>query len=209
MWLQAILTLVHIRRTHHLFPLRPYLPHLIDALEDTDPAVRECARQSVVELFTGPGATDAARADLKKEMTKKNVRKAIADGVLSKLLSGRAAGTTTPGTMSEAGSENGDLAGAAKEYVPPSIALMNKRPGPTVSGAAAHSSGTVSRTVSHGNVREIPRPASRAAAMSPTGEGPSTPGTGSDVKAVYVSVRSLLHLMLIAPRYIAVAGGLC
>ena len=99
--MQAILTLVHIRRTHHLFPLRPYLPHLIDALEDTDPAVRECARQSVVELFTGPGATDAARADLKKEMTKKGVRKTIVDGVLSKVLSG-SAGTSTPATMSEA-----------------------------------------------------------------------------------------------------------
>ncbi|KAI1792902.1 clasp N terminal-domain-containing protein [Ganoderma leucocontextum] len=179
---QAILTLVHVRRNHHLFPLRPYLPHLVGALEDTESTVRECAKQSVVELFTGPGVTDAARADLKKEMTKKSVRKAIADGVLAKVLSGRA-GTTTPGTMSEAGSENGDLAGAAKEYVPPSIALMNRRPGP---GGAA--SGTMSRAVSQGNVRgEIPRPASRAAVMTPTGEGPSTAGTGSDVKVVYVS----------------------
>ena len=191
MWLQAILTLVHIRRTHHLFPLRPYLPHLIDALEDTDPAVRECARQSVVELFTGPGATDAARADLKKEMTKKGVRKNIADAVLDKVLAG-GAGASTPGTTSEAGSENSDHAGAAKEYVPPSIALMNRRPGHTAGGVA---SGTMSRAVSQGNVRsEIPRPASRAAAMSPTGEGPSAAGgTGSDVKAVYVSCAFLVH----------------
>ena len=170
--------LVHVRRTHHLFPLRPYLPHLVDALEDTESTVRDCARQSVVELFTGPGVTDAARADLKKEMTKKNVRKAIADGVLAKVLSGRA------GTMSEAGSENGDLAGVTKEYVPPFIALMSKRP-----GAGGSASGTMSRAVSQGNVREIPRPASRAAAvMTPSGEGPSAAGTtGSDVKAVYVS----------------------
>ena len=178
------MVLVHIRRTHHLFPLRPYLPHLVDALEDTESMVRDCARQSVVELFTGPGVTDAARADLKKEMTKKNVRKAIADGVLAKVLSGRA-GTITPGTMSETGSENGDLAGAAKEYVPPSIALMNRRPGLGVAGGAG---GAMSRAVSQGNVREIPRPASRAAVMTPSGEGPSAAGTtGSDVKAVYVS----------------------
>ena len=184
------MTLVHVRRNHHLFPLRPYLPHLVDALEDTESTVRDCARQSVVELFTGPGVTDAARADLKKEMTKKSVRKAIADGVLAKVLSGRA-GTTTPGTMSEAGSENGDLAGAAKEYVPPSIALMNRRPGPAVAGGAA--SGTMSRAVSQGNVRgEIPRPASRAAVMTPSGEGPSAAGTGSDVKAVYVSCNFLV-----------------
>ena len=181
--LQAILTLVHIRRKYHLFPLRPYLPQLVDALEDTDSNVRECARQSIVELFTGPGVTDAARADLKKEMTKKGVRKNIADAVLAKVLAG-GAGASTPGTTSEAGSENGDHAGAAKEYVPPSIALMNRRPAPTVSGAA---SGTTSRVVSQGNIRELPRPASRAAAMSPTGEGPSAAGTGPDVKAVYVS----------------------
>ena len=65
------MTLVHIRRHHHLFPLRPYLPQLVDALEDTDSNVRDCARQSIVELFTGPGVTDAARADLKKELTKR------------------------------------------------------------------------------------------------------------------------------------------
>lgn len=42
----------------------------------------------MVLLFSGPGITDAARADLKSEMTKKNVRKTIVDGVLSKILSG-------------------------------------------------------------------------------------------------------------------------
>lgn len=181
-----MLVLVHIRRTHHLFPLRPYLPHLVDALEDTDGNVRECARQSVVELFTGPGVTDLARADLKKELTKKGVRKTIVDGVLSKVLAG--GGSSTPGTLSEAGSENGDIAGAAKEYVPPSIALMNKRPGPTVTGVPPSSSTSRSRIASQGS-REIPRPASRAAAMSPTGEGPSAAGGGSDVKPVYVSSR--------------------
>ena len=192
---------MHIRRVHHLFPIRPYLPHLVDALEDTDGTVRECARQSVVELFTGPGVTDMARADLKKEMAKKGVRKTIVDGVFSKVL---AAGgpASTPASMSENGSENGDAAGGTpKEYVPPSIALMNRRPAPAVS----HSSGMVSRTTSHGNVREIPRPASRAAAMSPTGEGPSFPGGGADVKAVSVSAPcSVISLNLVD---VAVAGG--
>ncbi|KAI0676880.1 clasp N terminal-domain-containing protein [Trametes maxima] len=165
-----------------MFPLRPYLPHLVDALEDTDGVVRECARQSVVELFTGPAVTDAARADLKKELTKKGVRKTIVDGVLSKILSG---GTTpsTPAPTSDAGSENGDGAGATKEYVPPSIALMNRRP----TGGAG--SVPVSRTVSHGNAREMSRPASRAATavLTPSGEGPSAAGGGSEVKPVYIA----------------------
>ncbi|KAL6299119.1 clasp N terminal-domain-containing protein [Sparassis latifolia] len=188
---QAILTLVHIRRAHHLFPIRPYLPALVEALEDTDGNVRECARQSVVELFTGPGVTDAARADLKREMAKKGVRKAIVDGVLAKLLVG-GGGTSSPGTLSEAGSENGDAA-AGREYVPPSIALMNRRPTAGAFTGSSSGSGAPTRTVSQGTAREPPRPASRAATVqSPVPiEGPSAPGGtpagGSEVRPVYIA----------------------
>lgn len=170
---QAILTLVHIRRAHHMFPIRPYLPSLVEALEDSDPAVRECAKTSVVELFTGPGVTDAARADLKKELTKKGVRKAIVELVLSRVL---AAG---PGlAMSDAGSENGDAGGGG--YVPTGVPLGNKRMG----------TGTMSRSVSQPNLERLSRPASRAAAVSPTPPDPSAAGAGagSEVKAVYVSI---------------------
>lgn len=185
---QSILTLVHLRRAHHLFPIRSYLPGLIDTLEDTDGAVRECARQSIVELFTGPGVTDAARADLKKELTKKGVRKTIVDSVLSKVLSAGSGGASTPATMSEAGSENGDA--GHKEYVPPSIALMNRRPG---TSAGPGSSATVSglpRTMSQGSVKDFARPSSRAGVTSPPPtDGASGAGSGAtDVKPVYVSL---------------------
>lgn len=83
---QTITTLVHLRRAHPSFPIRPYLPQLVEGLEDSDGTVRDCARNSVIEIFTAPGVTDAARADLKKEMTKKNVRKTIVDAVLGKLM---------------------------------------------------------------------------------------------------------------------------
>ncbi|KII95772.1 hypothetical protein PLICRDRAFT_48721 [Plicaturopsis crispa FD-325 SS-3] len=175
---QSILTLVHIRRAHHLFPIRPYLPQLVDALEDTDAHVRECARQSVVELFTGPGVSDAARADLKKEMTKKGVRKTIVDGVLSKVL----AGASYP--QSE-GSENGDAAGP-KAYVPPSLALQGRRP------TGGTNAGGIARTVSHGSVRDLSRPASRAAGSPPMPPPPET--SGPDVRPVYIaSTRDLEH----------------
>ncbi|KAH9943078.1 clasp N terminal-domain-containing protein [Epithele typhae] len=168
---QSMLTLVHIRRGHHQFPLRPYLPQLVDALEDTDAKVRECARSSVVELFTGPGVTDAARADLKKEMAKKGVRKAITDDVLAKVL----AGASFPGTPASEGSDGGDA--SPQEYVPPSIALMNQTKRPATS-----------RVASQSTAREIPRPVSRAAAVvSPTGEGPGAGASVSEVKAVYIA----------------------
>jgi CLIP-associating protein 1/2 len=95
---KTIVTLVHLRRAHPSFPIRPYLPQLVDGLEDSDGTVRDCARNSIIEIFTAPGVTDAARADLKKEMTKKNVRKTIVDAVLGKLMAAGSAANTDVGS---------------------------------------------------------------------------------------------------------------
>ncbi|KAA1466154.1 hypothetical protein DENSPDRAFT_862277 [Dentipellis sp. KUC8613] len=175
---QSILTLVNIRRAHHLFPIRSYSPLLVEALEDSDSTVRETARVSVVELFTGPGVTDAARADLKKEMTKKGTRKGIVDGVLAKIVGG----SSTPASE---GSENGDAPSGKKEYIPPSLALQGGRP--TASENGAGPSG-MSRSVSHGNVRDGSRPASRAGARTNVTSPPPVPSeSGTDVQPYYVT----------------------
>lgn len=173
---------MHIRRAHHLFPIRPYLALLVGTLEDMDGNVRECARQSVVELFTGPAVTDAARSDLKKEMTKKNVRKGIVEGVLSQVVAG---GGPASVTLNEGGSENGDggKGGGVTPYVPPSIALINKRPGPAVVTGNG-----VPKSSSQGSIGASSRPASRAAILSPIPPDGAPPpgGGGSEVKPVYV-----------------------
>ncbi|KAF5388162.1 hypothetical protein D9615_000202 [Tricholomella constricta] len=177
---QSILTLVHIRRAHHQFPIRPYLSLLVDCLEDTDAHVRECARQSVVELFTGPGVSDGARADLKKEMTKKGVRKTIVDGVLFKLLGG----SVSSNPQSRDGSENGDPPSTKpKEYIPPSLALQGRKP------TAGSQNNGISRTASHGSVMDISRPSSRAAVGPSSGSSiPSTPTNDSiEVQPVYIA----------------------
>jgi CLIP-associating protein 1/2 len=159
-----------------MFPIRPYLSLLVGCLEDTDAHVRDCARQSVVELFTGPSVTDAARADLKKEMTKRGVRKTIVEGVLSKLL-GSAVFDNGSNPTSREGSENGDI--RQKEYIPPSIALQQRK-------ASATSITSMPRTTSYGSVKEIPRPLSRAAAATPPPlPSPTTDGS-SEVSPVYV-----------------------
>ncbi|KAF9057392.1 clasp N terminal-domain-containing protein [Panaeolus papilionaceus] len=171
---QSILTLVHARRAYTSFPIRPYLSLLVDCLEDTDPHVRDCARVSVVELFSGPGVTDAARADLKKELTKKGVRKTIVDDVLAKLLSSSLA--AAPSNLGD--SQNGEP--AKKEYIPPSLALQNKRPRVASQGAA------LSRSVSTTSAREPSRPPSRAAVTSPP--PPPTPTSeSSEIQAVYIA----------------------
>ena len=148
---------------------------MVDCLEDTDPHVRDCARQAVVQLFTGPGVTDAARADLKNQMAKKGVRKTIVDGVLSKLLGG---GLVESNSQGQEASENGD---GKKEYIPPSLALQSKRP-----RVASQNTAGVARMVSGSGSKELPRPASRAAASSPP--PPQTPNTESaEIRPVYVS----------------------
>ncbi|KAF8450793.1 clasp N terminal-domain-containing protein [Boletus edulis BED1] len=185
---QSILVLVNIRRAHHTFPIRPYLSLLVDALEDTDGNVRACATPSIIELFTGPGVTDAARADIKKEMTKKGVRKAIVDNVLNKLMSSsRTAGASTP--LSE-GSENGDA--GMKEYIPPSLMLQNRRPtgGPPSTGAPA--AAPMVRAMSYGNVKEQSRPASRTATVaSPPLPQPSSETASTVEPAFIASARDL------------------
>ncbi|TFK56070.1 hypothetical protein OE88DRAFT_1692958 [Heliocybe sulcata] len=183
---QSILTLVHIRRSHHLFPLRAYITPLVAVLEDGDANVRECAKQSVVELFTGPGITDAARSDLKKELTKQNVRKQTADNILTKVLSGGAG--MASGAQSETGSEDGDLrsTGPAGKtpYVPPSLALMNRSKSQPVS------SSSTSRVVSQTSSGIPSRSQSRAAMVVSPPLPISTPGENSsaaDVKPVYMA----------------------
>lgn len=117
--------------------------------------------------------TDAARADLKKELTKKGVRKAIVDDVLAKLMH-KSSTSTLPDLD---GSEAGDPP-AKKEYLPPSLALAKR----SVSGPAGAS---IPRTFSQSSIKDIPRPASRAAAATPP---PQTPVASevSDISPVYV-----------------------
>lgn len=168
---QSMLSLVQIRRSHHLFPIKPYMSSLIDALEDSDANVRECAKTSVIELFTGPAVTDAARADLKKELAKKSVRKGISEAVLS----GVAAGASVPATPAESESD----VNSKKEYVPPSLAL--RKP------VLGHSAGPSSRAVS---TSSVPRPASRTGIQPPLPTPPAVPTpdtTSADVKIVYVA----------------------
>lgn len=183
--MQSILTLVDIRRAHHLFPIRPYLPILVGTLEDSDSTVRETAKTSVVVLFTGPGVSDAARADLKRELAKKGVRKTIVDSVLAKVLGSDNAGTTA-GEGIEAADVPPSQMTAKKEYIPPSLALQAQKAAGG-SDILAPGSSAVSRMASYGSVKEPSRPASRTAMSSPT--PPSGGDTTANVQAVYVRTR--------------------
>jgi CLIP-associating protein 1/2 len=146
----------------------------VAALEDSDAHVRECARDSVVELYTGPGVTDAARADLKAAMAKKNVRKGIVESILSKLVTGNS-GLVSLDVQSEL-SENGDARGKNKEHIPPSLIIQGRN----LSGSSAAGPSGLS---GQNTVKEASRPPSRAAIVSPSD---TSGASAADVNPVYV-----------------------
>ena len=105
-------------------PLRPYLPLLVGLLEDSDGSVRDAAREGVVALFAvGSGASNAAREGLKAEMTKRGVRKTIADGILAQLAaptraSEDGAGDAARGSVSRTTSMGSVVAASALDVGP-------------------------------------------------------------------------------------------
>lgn len=85
---QSILVFLQIRRSTPAFPLRPFLPPLVTTLQDSDGTVRDCARKSVIAIFSSPGVAEAAKADLKREMEKQGVRKAVVEEILGGVIGG-------------------------------------------------------------------------------------------------------------------------
>ncbi|GAA96648.1 uncharacterized protein L969DRAFT_90560 [Mixia osmundae IAM 14324] len=71
------------RKERSGLPLKPYLPSLVEALEDTDPDVRDAAQQSLIDIFADLALPAAARNDLNKEMTRQAIRAATVDAILN------------------------------------------------------------------------------------------------------------------------------
>ncbi|KAK4227891.1 protein STU1 [Podospora fimiseda] len=62
---------------------RGYVPTLMELLEDADAMVRETAKLTVIELFKN--APNAAKSDLKRQLTNFKVRPAIAQAIIKEL----------------------------------------------------------------------------------------------------------------------------
>ena len=149
----------------------------------------------MVELFTGPGVSDAARADLKKEMTKKGVRKSIMDGVLSKILG---SSIVNGNPERHESSEDGDAATTKREYIPPSLMLQGKL---SHDQGSSQPSFAPSRSTSYDMHKREPsksssRPSSRTLSRTETANSSppapdafsaSTMNESPEVQTVYVS----------------------
>ncbi|EJD53867.1 hypothetical protein AURDEDRAFT_133525 [Auricularia subglabra TFB-10046 SS5] len=167
---QMILALVQIRKACPGFPLRPFLVPLVETLEDPDGTVRDCSRESIVQIFSSPTVSDAARAELKKEMTKKGVRKTIVESVLARVLAG---GTITP--QSEAAESDGGQASAIRK---------GSVIGRTASSSSADVGAATPTTAAPPASKS--RPPSRAAAAQALPETPAAAGDES-VKPVFIA----------------------
>ncbi|KAK0540797.1 suppressor of tub2 mutation [Tilletia horrida] len=75
--------------TQDRFPIRLLLPSLVTLLSDADPSVREGSRAALIGLFVN--ATPAAKAGLKKELERQDVRKATMDAIVKEVLAGPSA----------------------------------------------------------------------------------------------------------------------
>ncbi|GAK66531.1 uncharacterized protein PAN0_013c4753 [Moesziomyces antarcticus] len=81
---QSVLLLPILRQNCEKYPVRPLVPITVELLSDADATVREGARSTLIALFSN--AAPAAKADLKKELEKRAVRKQTADAILREVL---------------------------------------------------------------------------------------------------------------------------
>ncbi|CAE6428959.1 unnamed protein product [Rhizoctonia solani] len=190
---QSIQCLATIRETHPKFPLRPYVALSVELLEDGDGSVRDAARVGVVSLFSAPGVTDAARTDLKNEMSKQGVRKTIMDAVLSKLAS-----STTYREKNVAGSDSG--VGTDTEVLSRPGTSMGRRPvgapiARAVSVTSVGSANGVERPLSR--QEETPQPSGPSVAIS-IPPGPSVGGIKSADAAGVSAISADIPIVFIA-----------
>src|SRR5438477_868955 len=86
--------LSNVHRSQHNFSFRSFTPFMMKILEDANEAVRETAKEVVIELFksvppyhklTNRNAPGHAKADLKKLLQTNHVRKTTSQYILSNL----------------------------------------------------------------------------------------------------------------------------
>ncbi|WVR05607.1 hypothetical protein IAU60_002628 [Kwoniella sp. DSM 27419] len=102
--------------------LKAWLAPLVDLLEDGDGGVRDQAKETVVALLSPSSTPPAARSELKKLLLARNVRKTIANDIITRVLgaSGAESGRSTPAnafTMPDPSEDAGS--GVATPALPP------------------------------------------------------------------------------------------
>ncbi|KDN53299.1 hypothetical protein K437DRAFT_271807 [Tilletiaria anomala UBC 951] len=80
---QALIVLASIRDRAPSLHIKPLLSSLVEMLQDSDPRVREHARDSIISIFRPANA--AAKADLNGELEGQGIRKQLVDKIISEV----------------------------------------------------------------------------------------------------------------------------
>ena len=182
---QSLIYLTALRKANPGQPLRGWSSLLVGALEDSDGAVRDTARESVISIFTMPDVGNAARADLKKEMLKAGVRRTTSEAVLKGVLGGSAS-TASPGS-----SINGDLPLASLSMTKESVESQPVPVPAASSKPAGRGDRLLKRPKDMSNEAILADIEAQAAAAAPP---PSTiDNNAGEVKIVYIASRKDLE----------------
>ncbi|SAM83757.1 related to STU1-component of the mitotic spindle [Ustilago bromivora] len=168
---QTVLLMPILRENCEKYPVRPLLPTMVDLLSDADATVREGARSTLVALFSS--AAPAAKADLKKELEKKAVRKQTADGILREVLGVPSAAVTPASVLSPPA---------------PTSSVLTSRNHTASSYGEADTLSSLSRPApSTGTARDAPAAAPTASASA------AATAAADDIRPVYIASRSDLE----------------
>ncbi|KAJ1580284.1 hypothetical protein NDA11_003022 [Ustilago hordei] len=168
---QTVLLMPILRENCEKYPVRPLLPTMVDLLSDADATVREGARSTLVALFSS--AAPAAKADLKKELEKKAVRKQTADGILREVLGVPSAAVTPASVLSPP--------------APTSSVLTSRNRTASSYGEADTPSSSSRPAPSTGTVRDAPAAAPTASASA------AATAAADNIRPVYIAARSDLE----------------
>ena len=167
---QSVLLLPILRQNCEKYPVRPLLPITVELLLDADATVREGARSTLVTLFSS--ATPAAKADLKKELEKRAVRKQTAEAILLEVLGAASAPS------------------AASASVPSPPASSSFAPITRAQSSSLHGNDASTPT---SYTKTAPTTSSHAASSAQMALSAAATSEADDIRPVYIASRSDLE----------------
>ncbi|GAA5983211.1 hypothetical protein JCM10908_000198 [Rhodotorula pacifica] len=180
---------------HPLPPLRPFTPLLLPLLGDADPSVRSVALESTIRIFAdSTRVSDAARADLKKEMQRLEVSHKVQEQVLGQVF-GREAQTLEQ-ERSASPTASGSSAGSRTRSVnglggSSSLLATTSASGASKVGRSPPVSTTSRLSASDSAPVPAPVASTSSSALAPT--PPPSSSSSTDIPPVYIASPSDLE----------------
>jgi len=169
--------------SHPLPPLRPFTPFLLPLLSDSDAAVRALALKATIDIFSAPSVSPAAKADLKREMAKRDVNKKVQDTVLAAILGGgleRSTSSTSLASGSAASTAPAGHNGSTGELSDDGSAATSTTPRTNLTSSTGRAAGRSAGGATHSPLAALPAAAFLA-------DPSAAPGPILEISPVYIA----------------------